>query len=94
MAITGTESRFQDMKVLVEELEVDGVAIGGIAPSAAIASLTDSSGGTANDTIAAITNAANAGSADVGPVADGLADIAAKVNAILAALRTHGIIAT
>ena len=32
-------------------------------------------------TIAAITQVANAGSADVGPVADGFADLAAQVNA-------------
>jgi hypothetical protein len=42
--------------------------------------LTDNSGGTANTTIAAITNAANAGSADVGPTADAIADLAAQVN--------------
>jgi hypothetical protein len=42
-------------------------------------SLTDSSGGAANTTIAAITNSANAGSADVGPVADGFADVAAQL---------------
>lgn len=48
-----------------------------------VADLTDSSGGSADDTIAAITNAANAGSADVGPTADAIADLAAKVNALL-----------
>ena len=61
---------------------------------AAIASLTDNSGGTGNNTIAAITNAANAGSADVGPTADAIADLAAKVNAILTAMRSAGVIAT
>lgn len=64
-----------------------------VAPSAASADLTDSSGGTANGTIAAITQAANAGSADVGPVKDAIADIAADLATIKAALRTHGIIA-
>lgn len=42
--------------------------------------LTDNSGGTPNTTIAVITNAANAGSADVGPTADAIADLAAQVN--------------
>lgn len=54
-------------------------------------SLTDNSGGTANTTIAAITNAANAGSADVGPTADAIADIAAqlaKIKTDIAAIKT------
>lgn len=63
-------------------------------PQAAITSLTDSSGGSADDTVAAITNANNAGSADVTPTANAIADLAAKVNAILAALRSAGIIST
>ena len=53
--------------------------------------ITDSSGGTANTTIAAITDASAAGSADVGPVADGFADVAAQLAKIkddVAALRT------
>jgi hypothetical protein len=55
------------------------------------AALTDSSGGSANTTIAAITNAANAGSADVGPVKDAIADLAAQLEAArvdFAALKT------
>ncbi len=60
---------------------------------AAIVSLTDSSGGTANDAVAVITNAANAGSADVGPTADAIADLVAKQEEILAALRSAGILA-
>jgi hypothetical protein len=43
--------------------------------------LTDSSGGSANGTVAAITQVANAGSADVGPVKDAIADIVAQLNA-------------
>ena len=58
-----------------------------------IVSLTDSSGGAANDTIAAITNAANAGSADVGPTADAIADLAAKVNGVLTILSNVGLMA-
>jgi len=49
----------------------------------AIASLTDSTGGSAGDTCDDTTTS----------VKDDLASIIAKVNGILAALRTHGIIA-
>ena len=60
--------------------------------NAAITALTDSTGGaTGNNTIAAITNSANAGSADVAPVADAIADLAAKVNAIIAATNSRRI---
>lgn len=59
---------------------------------AAIVDMTDNSGGTANDTIASITNAANAGSADVGPTQDAIADLAAKQQEIIDALRDHGLI--
>ena len=51
--------------------------------ASAIASLTDSTGGSATDTCDDTTSS----------VKDDLASIIAKVNAILAALRTHGIIA-
>lgn len=61
--------------------------------ASAITDLTDSSGGTANDIIAEITEASTAGSADTAPVAGAIADLAAKVNAILAALRSSGVIA-
>ena len=68
--------------------------------------LTDSSGGTAATTLAAITNAANAGSADVAPTANAIASLAAELakvktdvaalttlaNALRAALVTDGII--
>lgn len=56
---------------------------------AAITSLTDSSGGTADDTIAAI-----GGTYSQAEVRNGFADLAAKVNAILARLRAAGIIDT
>lgn len=41
--------------------------------------LTDSSGGSANTTIAEITNSNNSGSADVEPTADAIADLAAQL---------------
>lgn len=96
-------------------LEVQGTKVVGaqgaaVADAAALtsATLTDSSGGVADTTIAAITNAANPGSADVGPTANAIADLAAQVNALrvdltstraqlntaLARLRAHGLIVT
>lgn len=59
------------------------------APAAAITSLTDSSGGTANDTVQAI-----GGVFSQAEIANNFADLTAKVNAILAALRSAGIILT
>lgn len=87
------------------ELKINGGIISNNGTQAsAIADLTDNSGGTANNTITAVTDPTDS------PVtADGLrddlvanmipsiesnfADLAAKVNAILAALRGAGIIA-
>lgn len=57
---------------------------------APIAALTDSSGGTPSGTIAAITNAANVGSADVGPTADAIASLATHIEAIRSALSSYG----
>ena len=54
-------------------------------PDAAIANLTDNSGGTAADTIAEIT--------DIATAANGVASNSARINAILAALRNFGVIA-
>lgn len=51
-------------------------------PSAAITSLTDNSGGTADDTIAAI-----GATYDQAEVANAVASLAAKLNAVLAAMR-------
>lgn len=54
--------------------------------SATVVSLTDNSGGTANDTIAAITQSANAGSADFAVTRDAIADLAGKINEIITGL--------
>lgn len=59
--------------------------------AATAAALTDNSGGAANGTVAEITQVANAGSADVGPVKDAIADLTAQINALItdvAAIRT------
>lgn len=71
----------------------------------AIVSLTDNTGGTANDTIAAIPDPADApGTADIlrddlvantlPEIRNAIADLAAKQNEVLAALRAVGGIAT
>lgn len=57
--------------------------------ASAIANLTDNSGGTADDTIADVEATYTEAT-----LANNFADLAAKVNAILAALRGAGIIAT
>lgn len=56
---------------------------------AAVPNLTDNSGGTANDTVEDVPAAyAEA------PLANNFADVAAKVNTVLARLRSAGVIAT
>lgn len=77
------------IKAVVVNDDGDSVSI---TPQSDITSLTDSSGGTADNTVAAITEAANAGSADTAPTANAIADLTAKVNAILVALRAAGVL--
>lgn len=76
----------------VVSLEVNGTQVVVGSQEAAIVSLTDSSGGTANDTITAVP------SDTLGNVAtaanNNFADVAAKIEAILDALRAYGVIAT
>lgn len=83
------------IKVLLAELgqAAEDALAAHIADPAALtsAAVTDNSGGSADTTIAAITNANNAGSADVVPTANAIADLAAQVNALnadLTAVRT------
>lgn len=61
-------------------------------PVTAIASLTDNSGGTASDTLADVTEANNAGSADRVPTEDAIASLAAKINGLIDALEVKGVI--
>lgn len=72
------------------EFRVDGTKVVGNQESA-ITSLTDSTGGTANDTLVDV---ATLGLADPAKINDNFADVTAKVNAIFTALRNHGLIAT
>ena len=67
-------------------------AITTLAVGTAVTSLTDSSGGTASDTIADITDAGTAGSADRVPTENAIASLAAKVESLTVALRSAGII--
>jgi hypothetical protein len=60
--------------------------------AAAIVPVTDSTGGAASDTFAAITAGASYAQADAVAIKNALASIAAKQNAILAALQGVGIL--
>tara|TARA_Y100000310_G_scaffold140777_2_gene140199 strand:+ start:1140 stop:1751 length:612 start_codon:yes stop_codon:yes gene_type:complete len=59
---------------------------------ASIVSLTDNSGGTATDTLADVTEANNAGSADRVPTEDAIASLAAKINQLIDDLEDLGIL--
>lgn len=71
---------------LIKAFEASGVSF---TPTAAPAALTDSTGGTANDTLTAVgdttTNQATA-------INNNLADLAAKINALRTALITSGVL--
>lgn len=95
MAITGTESRYQDMRLLVEELLVDGSPVvgGGVQPTT-IAPLTGTVG-TANDAMIAVPASTLATDfatqktsldAAITAINNNLADLQAKVNALIAAI--------
>lgn len=61
--------------------------------AAAIAQTTDSTGGTAGDTIAAITAGGSYAQADLTAIKNGLASLTAKLNALQTACKGAGIIA-
>lgn len=87
VAPSGAVYEIQDNAGAIEVL-VDGIKVVS-EQQTAIASLTDNSGGTANDTLAVVEAAYTQAT-----IANNFADLAAKTNAILTALRNHGIIAT
>ena len=65
----------------------DNGFVGDVVLSTSVATLTDNSGGTSGgNTIAAIADGNNAGSADLAATQNAIATLSAKVNAILAAL--------
>lgn len=89
---------------LTGQLNVDGTKVVGN-QEAAITSLTDSTGGTANNTVQALTDPADAPLlADnlrddlvanlIPELRNNFADLTAKVNSIITVLRNHGLIAT
>lgn len=59
----------------------------GSSATTSLTAITDSTGGTAANTIAAITAGANYAQADMTAVKNGLASVSAKVNTILTLLR-------
>lgn len=78
----------QQVVSTTEHFEVSGTQVV-TEQQTAIASLTDSSGGTADGTVAAVS-----GSGDDANINNNFAECAAKLDSILAMLRTHGLIAT
>lgn len=82
MAVTGTNSENQNMKVLVQELVVNGVAF---TPSAtSITVLTDNSGGTPSNTIADVP-----ASYTEATLANQIASLAAKINELVAVVNAQ-----
>lgn len=74
------------------KIESGGTITNAGTQASAIAALTDNSAGTANDTIQALADGTTYAN-DVAAIRNNFADLAAKVNAITAALRGAGIIA-
>lgn len=78
--------------LLTASLAIPSTAV--VGDQSAIVSLTDNSGGTGSDTIADITEANNAGSADRVPVENAFATVSDKIEEILGALRDSGLISS
>lgn len=60
----------------------------------AVTSLTDNSGGSSGETLAAISDLNNPGSADLDETKDAIASLSAKVNTLIVRLESAGILAT
>lgn len=71
-------------------LQLDGGVLTQAAQAAAEAGLTDSTGGTANDTLVDVATAAIA---DPAKINDNFADVSVKINKCLTVLRDLGLIA-
>lgn len=82
MAVTGTNSENQNMKVLVQELVVNGVAFTPAATSITV--LTDNSGGTPSNTIADVP-----ASYTEATLANQIASLAAKINELVAVVNAQ-----
>ena len=70
---------------------LDGMSAGIVSPQANPTELTDSTGGTATNTLAAITAGAAYAQADMTAVKNALASLAAKLTAVQEALKTAGV---
>lgn len=82
MAVTGTNSENQKMKVLVQELVVNGVPF--TPSSVSITALTDNSGGTPSNTIADVPT-----SYTEATLANQIASLAAKINEVVAVVNAQ-----
>lgn len=82
MAVTGTNSANQNMKVLVQELVVNGVPFTPAATNITV--LTDNSGGTPSNTIADVP-----GSYTEATLANQIASLAAKINELVAVVNAQ-----
>jgi hypothetical protein len=88
---TGSDVTFNTADVGTGGYKVSGTKVIG-AQEAAIASLTNSTGGSADGTLAAVGDTST--SDQSGPINDNFTELNGKIDAILAAMRTHGQIAT
>lgn len=70
--------------------QITGGAI--LTPTAGVANLTDSTGGSVTTTLAAITAGASYAQADLTAIKNGLASLNARVNTLQANLKTAGIL--
>lgn len=82
MAVTGTNSENKRMKMLVQELVVNGIPF--VPAATNITVLTDNSGGTASDTIADVP-----GSYTEATLANQIASMTAKINALIAVVNAQ-----
>ena len=93
MAISGTESRFQNMKVLAEELEVNGVPVTGAGDGLLPVSVTALAGTMTGTTDGTIADVADVTGNTIGDINVAIADVnlqlkelQTKLNALIAAL--------
>jgi hypothetical protein len=89
-------SGVEQTRTLAISLANGRIGLNGVAAAAqpaAIVHLTDSSAGTANDTVQALADGTTYAN-DVAAIRNNFADLAAKVNAILTALEAQGLIDT
>ncbi len=88
------QARASDVNTVIDAVNaLESNAV--VTPTASPAAVVDSSGGTPGSapfTLAAITQVANTGSADVAPVADAISKLAAEIALIKTALIASGVL--